>query len=59
MVVIIYFLLVLYLNNNDIFERELNLSYYGRIIVFYLILGNFDLVLNFIKNLNIFLKLKN
>jgi hypothetical protein len=59
MVVTTYLLLALHLNNNDIPERELNLSHYGRTIVPYSTSGNSDLALNLTKNLNIFLKSKN
>uniref|UniRef100_A0A8D1N4T6 ABC transporter domain-containing protein n=1 Tax=Sus scrofa TaxID=9823 RepID=A0A8D1N4T6_PIG len=43
----------------DLPARELDLSQYGRTIVPYSISGNSDLALNLIKNLKIFLKLKN
>lgn len=39
--------------------REMDLSQYGRTIVPYSISGNSVLALNLIKNLEIFLKLKN
>nr|XP_031543140.1 LOW QUALITY PROTEIN: ATP-binding cassette sub-family A member 3-like [Vicugna pacos] len=39
--------------------REMDLSQYGRTIVPYSISGNSDLALNIVKNLEIFLKLKN
>ncbi|XP_029334989.1 ATP-binding cassette sub-family A member 3-like isoform X1 [Mus caroli] len=59
MVVTTYLLLALHLDNNDIPERELNLSHYGRTIVPYSTSGNSDLALKLTKNLNIFLKSKN
>lgn len=39
--------------------REMDLSQYGRTIVPYSVSGNSDLALNFINNLEIFLKHKN
>nr|XP_038957116.1 ATP-binding cassette sub-family A member 3-like isoform X9 [Rattus norvegicus] len=59
LVVTTYLLLSLHLDDNDIPERELNLSHYGKTIVPYSISGNSDLALNLIKNLKIFLKSKN
>lgn len=59
LIVTTYLLLALHLDDNDIPERELNLSHYGRTIVPYSISGNSDLALNLTKNLNIFLKSKN
>ncbi|XP_051003132.1 phospholipid-transporting ATPase ABCA3-like [Acomys russatus] len=53
-----YLLLSLNLDDNDIPERELNLSHYGRTIVPYSISENSDLTLNLTKNLKIFLKSK-
>ncbi|GAB1292625.1 ATP-binding cassette, sub-family A (ABC1), member 16 [Apodemus speciosus] len=59
LVVTTYLLLALHLDDNDIPERELNLSHYGRTIVPYSVSGNSDLAQNLTKNLNIFLKSKN
>ncbi|XP_076775121.1 phospholipid-transporting ATPase ABCA3-like isoform X2 [Arvicanthis niloticus] len=59
LVVTTYLLLALHLDNDDIPERELNLSDYGRTIVPYSVSGNSDLALKLIKNLKIFLKSKN
>ncbi|CAH6793032.1 Abca16 [Phodopus roborovskii] len=59
LVVTTYLLLALHLDDNDIPERELDLSHYGGTIVPYSISGNSDLALNLTKNLKIFLKTKN
>ncbi|XP_005351233.2 ATP-binding cassette sub-family A member 3-like [Microtus ochrogaster] len=59
MVVTTYLLLSLHLDDNDLPERELDLSHYGRTIVPYSISGDSDLALNLKKNLKIFLQSKN
>lgn len=58
-VVTTYLLLALRLEDNDLPERELDLTHYGRTIVPYSISGNSDLALNLKKNLKIFLQSKN
>lgn len=45
--------------HSDMPIREIDLSQYGRTIVPYSVSGKSDLAMNFIKNLKIFLRLKN
>ncbi|XP_047388904.1 LOW QUALITY PROTEIN: phospholipid-transporting ATPase ABCA3-like [Sciurus carolinensis] len=54
-----YLLIALQLKDDDVPAREMDLTHYGRTIVPYSISGNSYLTVNFIRNLDIFLKSQN
>uniref|UniRef100_A0A8B7TJB5 ATP-binding cassette sub-family A member 3-like n=1 Tax=Castor canadensis TaxID=51338 RepID=A0A8B7TJB5_CASCN len=58
-VVVTTYLLIAQNFDGDVPVREMDLRHYGRTIVPYSISGNSDLVLNLIKNLEVFLKPRN